>query len=152
MLIETPVGLYCDGGDFHIDPWGTTPRALITHAHGDHARPGSQAYLCAAPSAPLLARRLEPAPIQTLAYGERLTLGGVSVSFHPAGHVLGSAQIRIEGPDGVWVISGDYKRAADRTCAPFAPLRCDVFITESTFALPIYHWDPTATVVDDLLA
>ena len=152
MLIETPAGLYCEAGDFHIDPWGATPRALITHAHGDHARPGSQAYLCAAPSFPLLARRLEPAPIQTLAYGERLTLGGVSVSFHPAGHVLGSAQIRIEGPDGVWVVSGDYKRAADPTCAPFEPLRCDVFITESTFALPIYHWDPTATVVEDLLA
>jgi putative mRNA 3-end processing factor len=152
VLTETPAGLYCEAGDFHIDPWGPTPRALITHAHGDHARPGSHAYLCAAPSAPLLARRLEPAPIQTLAYGERLTVGGVSVSFHPAGHVLGSAQIRIEGPDGVWVISGDYKRAADPTCAPFEPLRCDVFVTESTFALPIYHWDPTATVVEDLLA
>ena len=152
MLTETPAGLYCDAGDFFIDPWGATPRALITHAHGDHARAGSQAYLCATASAPLLARRLDPAPIQTLAYGERLTLGSVTVSFHPAGHVLGSAQIRIEGPDGVWVVSGDYKRAADPTCPPFEPLRCDVFVTESTFALPVYHWDPTATVVADLLA
>ena len=151
MLTETPAGLYCEAGDFFIDPWGAAPRALITHAHGDHARPGSQAYLCAAACAPLLVRRLDPAPIQTVAYGERLTLGSVTVSFHPAGHVLGSAQIRIEGPDGVWVVSGDYKRAADPTCAPFEPLRCDVFVTESTFALPVYHWDPTAAVVADLL-
>ena len=152
MLTETPAGLYCEAGDFYIDPWGATPRALITHAHGDHARPGSQAYLCADACAPLLARRLDPAPIQTLAYGQPLTIGSATVSFHPAGHVLGSAQIRIEGPDGVWVVSGDYKRAADPTCAPFEPLRCDVFVTESTFALPVYHWDPTAAVIADLLA
>jgi putative mRNA 3-end processing factor len=151
MLTETPAGLYCEAGDFYIDPWGATPRALITHAHGDHARPGSSAYLCAKPGAALLARHLDPAPIQTLAYGERLTLGGVTVSFHPAGHVLGSAQIRIEGSAGVWVVSGDYKRAADPTCAPFEPQRCDVFVTESTFALPIYHWDPTSDVIRDLL-
>ena len=152
MLSETPAGLYCEAGDFYIDPWGATPRALITHAHGDHARPGSAAYLCAAPCAPLLARRLDPAPIQTLAYGDRLTIGGVTVSFHPAGHVLGSAQIRIEGPRGVWVVSGDYKRAPDPTCAPFEPLRCDVFVTESTFALPIYHWDRASAIVAELLA
>jgi putative mRNA 3-end processing factor len=151
VLAETPIGLYCAAGDFFIDPWGAAPRALITHAHGDHARPGSHAYLCATPGAPLLARRLAPAPIQTLPYGEPLRLGQVTVSFHPAGHVLGSAQIRIEGGDGVWVVSGDYKRAADPTCAPFEPQRCDVFVTESTFALPIYHWDRTATVIADLL-
>jgi putative mRNA 3-end processing factor len=152
VLTETPLGLYCQPGDFYIDPWGSTPRALVTHAHGDHARPGSEAYLCAAPCAPLLTRRLDPAPIQTLPYGERLAIGRVIVSFHPAGHVLGSAQIRIEGPEGVWVVSGDYKRATDPTCAPFEPLRCDVFVTESTFALPIYHWDPAATVIAELLA
>jgi putative mRNA 3-end processing factor len=152
VLEETPLGLYCAAGDFYIDPWGAAPRALITHAHGDHARPGSHAYLCAAPGAPLLTRRLAPAPIQTVAYGERLALGQTTVSFHPAGHVLGSAQIRIEGPGGVWVVSGDYKRAADPTCEAFEPLRCDVFVTESTFALPIYHWDPAAAVVADLLA
>jgi len=152
LLTETPIGLYCEAGDFYVDPWGSTPRALITHAHGDHARAGSHAYLCAAPCEPLLRRRLDPAPIQTLAYGARLTLGQVTVSFHPAGHILGSAQIRIEGPGGVWVVSGDYKRAADRTCAPFEPQGCDVFVTESTFALPIYHWDRTAAVIDDMLA
>jgi putative mRNA 3-end processing factor len=152
VLTETPDGLYCEAGDFYIDPWGPAPRALITHAHGDHARTGSGAYLCAASCAPLLTRRLAPAPIQTLEYSQRLTLGQVTVSFHPAGHVLGSAQIRIEGSGGVWVVSGDYKRAPDPTCRPCEPLRCDVFVTESTFALPIYHWDSTAAVMADLLA
>ena len=152
MLIETPVGLYCEPGDFHIDPWGAAPRALITHAHGDHARLGSAAYLCAAPCAPLLTRRFgSDTVVQSVAYQEPLTLGSTVVSFHPAGHVLGSAQIRIEGPDGVWVVSGDYKRAADPTCAAFEPVPCDVFVTESTFALPIYRWDPTALVIGELL-
>ena len=141
-------GSTATAGDFHIDPWGAAPRALITHAHGDHARSGSAAYLCAAPGAALLRRRVGAGTaIEALPYGQPLTLGGVTVSFHPAGHVLGSAQIRIEGSEGVWVVSGDYKRAPDPTCAPFEPVRCDVFVTESTFALPIYRWDPTATVI-----
>jgi putative mRNA 3-end processing factor len=152
MLTETAEGLYCEAGGFHIDPWGAVPRALITHAHGDHARAGSAAYLCADASAPLLARRFGPGvPIESQPYGRLLTLGGTRVSFHPAGHVLGSAQIRVEGPDGVWVVSGDYKRAADPTCAPFEPVPCDVFVTESTFALPIYRWDATADVIADLV-
>lgn len=153
MLIETASGLFCPAGGFHIDPWQPVDRALITHAHGDHARPGSRAYLCATPSAPLLARRFGPdATIETLPYGRPLVIGEVTVSFHPAGHVLGSAQIRIAGSGGVWVAAGDYKRAADPTCDAFEPIRCDTFITESTFGLPIYRWDPTATVVGDILA
>jgi len=153
VLVETPSGLYCAAGGFHIDPWGAVPRALITHAHGDHARAGSAAYLCATPGAALLHRRFgDPALVESLPYGQPLRLGDTSVSFHPAGHVLGSAQIRIEGPDGVWVVSGDYKRAPDPTCAPFEPVACDVFVTESTFALPVYRWDPAAAVVADLLA
>jgi putative mRNA 3-end processing factor len=152
VLIETAPGLFCPAGGFHIDPWGPVDRALITHAHGDHARPGSAAYLCAAPCAPPLRRRFgEDVPIETLPYGERVRSGDVTVSFHPAGHILGSAQIRIEGPDGVWVVSGDYKRAADPTCAPFEPIACDTFITESTFGLPIYRWDPPAVIVGDIL-
>ena len=153
MLTETPDGLYCEAGGFHIDPWGAVPRALITHAHGDHARAGSAAYLCADACAPLLARRFGPdATIESQPYDRVLTLGQTRVSFHPAGHVLGSAQIRVEGPGGVWVVSGDYKRAADPTCAPFEVVPCDVFVTESTFALPIYRWDPAADVIADLLA
>jgi putative mRNA 3-end processing factor len=153
MLTETSAGLFCPAGGFHIDPWQPVPRAIITHAHGDHARPGSDAYLCTTDCARLLRRRFgSDASIQTADYGEIVQLGSVEVSFHPAGHVLGSAQIRLSGADGVWVISGDYKRTADATCTPFEPLRCDTFITESTFALPIYRWDPTDRVVDDIAA
>lgn len=154
MLNETPDGLYCDAGRFHIDPWGPVERAVITHAHADHARPGSQTYLCSDQCGPLLTRRLFPqsATIQTLPYGETLRLNDVSVSLHPAGHIRGSAQVRIEGKEGVWVISGDYKRDPDPTCAPFEPQRCDTFITESTFGLPIFRWDQTAAVIDDLFS
>ena len=153
MLIESTDGLYCLDGGFHVDPWGAVPRAVITHAHGDHARRGSAAYLCSEPCAPLLARRFgDGAPIETLAYGQRLRIGEVTVSLHPAGHVLGSSQVRIEGRGGVWVVSGDYKRAADPTCTPFEPVTCDTFITESTFALPIYRWDPTTAVIADMAA
>jgi putative mRNA 3-end processing factor len=152
MLTDTSGGLYCEAGDFHIDPWGAVPRAVITHAHGDHARFGSGSYLCAADSAALLRRRFgNEAVIQAQPYGRPLRLSDVSVSFHPAGHILGSAQVRIEGRDGVWVISGDYKRAADPTCAPFEPVTCDTFITESTFGLPIYRWDATAVVIAEIM-
>ena len=153
MLRETPDGLYCEAGGFHIDPWNPVARAVITHAHGDHARSGSAAYLCAAPGAGLLRRRFGPdARVEAVPYRQRLTLGDVTVSFHPAGHVLGSAQIRVEGPAGVWVAAGDYKRAPDPTCAPFEPLRCDTFITESTFGLPIYRWDATEALIADIFS
>src|SRR5688572_32710536 len=151
MLQETPNGLFCSAGGFHIDPWAPVERAVITHAHGDHARPGNAAYLCTPETAVLLKRRFGPdAVLEMLPYGQPLTIGDVRVSFHPAGHVLGSAQVRIEGAEGVWVVAGDYKRAADPTCAPFEPVRCNTFITESTFGLPIYRWDDTAVVVNDI--
>ncbi len=152
LLQESAAGLYCAEGDFYIDPWQAVPRAVITHAHGDHARAGSAAYLCADACAPLLTRRFgADAVIESVAYGTGVTLGSVRVSFHPAGHILGSAQVRIEGPEGVWVVSGDYKRAADPTCAPFEVVPCDTFVTESTFGLPIYRWDPTETVITEIL-
>jgi putative mRNA 3-end processing factor len=152
MLTETADGLYCAAGDFFIDPWNPVNKALITHAHGDHARPGSAAYLCAEPGVGVLRRRFgSDAAIETLPYGEARTIGAVRLSFHPAGHVLGSAQIRLEGPGGVWVVAGDYKRAPDPTCAAFEPVRCDTFVTESTFGLPIYRWDDTASVIQDVL-
>jgi putative mRNA 3-end processing factor len=145
--------LWCESGRFHIDPWQPVDRAIITHAHGDHARPGSLAYLCASPSSGLLRRRFGPdAAIESVPYGQTLTLGDVRVSFHPAGHVLGSAQIRIESRDGVTIVAGDYKRAPDPTCAAFEPVRCDTFITESTFGLPIYRWDPAHAVIEDIAA
>jgi putative mRNA 3-end processing factor len=151
MLVESPAGLLCPAGGFHIDPWQPVERALITHAHGDHARPASAAYLCAPATAPLLHRRFgSDVAIETLPYGQPLRIGDVVVSLYPAGHVLGSAQVRLEGPAGVWVVSGDYKRAADPTCTPFEPVRCDTFVTESTFGLPIYRWDPAADVIADI--
>jgi putative mRNA 3-end processing factor len=152
MLEETAAGLYCPAGNFHVDPWGPVDRAVITHAHGDHARYGSAAYLCAEECAPLLRRRFGAEPtIEAIPYGHSRAIGNVQVSFHPAGHVLGSAQIRVEGHDGVWVVSGDYKRAPDPTCLPFEPLECHTFVTESTFGLPIYRWDPAETVITEIL-
>lgn len=153
VLKETARGLYCPDGDFFIDPWEPVPRALITHGHGDHARPGSGAYLCTPATAAILRRRLGAGtPLEETACGISIRIGAAAVSFHPAGHVLGSAQIRVEGAGGVWVAAGDYKRAPDPTCAPFEPVRCDTFITESTFGLPIYRWDDTDVVMRDILA
>lgn len=151
MIADSARGLFCDAGNFYIDPWEPVDRALITHAHGDHARAGSASYLCAAPGAPVLRRRLPEAHIETLEYGEARTLGDVRISFHPAGHILGSSQIRLERDGEVWVVSGDYKRAPDPTAAAFEPVRCHTFITEATFALPIYTWDPPPLVADDIV-
>lgn len=159
LVVERPEGLYCPDGDFHIDPWRPVPRAVITHAHADHARRGHGAYLAMHDSAGVLRARLGDIRLQTLAYGEPLQLGGVRISLHPAGHVLGSAQVRIERGGEVWVLSGDYfvsgagdASEANPTCAPFEPVRCDTFVTESTFGLPIYRWRPQAQVLAEVNA
>lgn len=152
LVTVTPHGLYCEPGGFHIDPWRPVERALITHAHGDHARSGHQQYLGTRAGEALLRRRVgADSHIDTLEYGESLKLGDVTVSFHPAGHVLGSAQVRLEHQGEVWVVSGDYKRAADPTCAPFEVVRCHTFITEATFGLPIFRWDDAREVAEDML-
>jgi len=152
LIRPTPSGLYCDAGGFHIDPWRPVDRAVITHAHGDHARPGSGHYLCAKRGLPVLRTRMGPdANIEALAYGETRVVNGVAISLHPAGHVLGSSQVRVEYGGEVWVVSGDYKLDPDPTCEPFEPVKCDTFITESTFGLPIYRWcspDETFAKVD----
>jgi len=150
LVVQRPEGLYCPAGDFHIDPWRPVARAVITHAHSDHARPGHGHYLAAAPAEGVLRARLGDVALQTLPYGDRLQHHGVTVSLHPAGHVLGSAQVRLELGGQVWVASGDYKVAPDATCTPFEPVRCDVFITESTFGLPIYRWCPDEEVFADI--
>ncbi len=151
LIVATADGLYCPAGEFHIDPWRPVRRAVITHAHGDHLRPGCGEYLTSAPGAALAARRL-PADtvVKSLAYGEPLDLGATRVSLHPAGHVLGSSQVRIEHQGAVWVVSGDYKRDPDPTCAPFEPVACDVFISEATFALPAYRWPSSAVVAAEI--
>jgi putative mRNA 3-end processing factor len=148
LLTWTAAGLYCPAGDFYIDPQRPVARAVITHAHADHARPGSARYLAAEEGAALLRHRLGAGiALHPLRYGAAVTLGGVRLSLHPAGHVLGSAQVRLEHQGDVWVVSGDYKTEPDPTCAPFEPLRCRVFVSEATFGLPIFRWAPQAEVL-----
>ncbi|MFM8892719.1 MAG: ligase-associated DNA damage response exonuclease [Planctomycetia bacterium] len=151
LLTVTEAGLYCSQGDFHIDPWRRVPRAIVTHAHADHARPGCDRYLCPTAGVHVLRSRVgSGAPIDSLRYGESISINGVSVSLHPAGHVLGSAQVRVSHRGVTWVVTGDYKLAADPTCQPFEPVACDVFVTESTFGLPVYRWPDTASVAADI--
>lgn len=151
-LTLTPQGLYCPDGDFYIDPWRSVECALVTHAHSDHARAGSARYFSAQPSVPLLEERLSTsAPIQGTPYGEKIKFKNAWVSFHPAGHILGSAQIRVETSKEVCVVSGDYKRDPDPTCSAFEVVPCDTFITEATFGLPHYSWDPTPKVAREIL-
>ena len=139
-LIFTPSGIYCPAGDFYIDPWRAVPRALITHGHADHARLGMEAYLATDIAGPVIRYRLGNIALEEICYGETRQIGGAKVSFHPAGHVLGSAQIRVEVMGEVWVVSGDYKIIDDGLSTPFETIRCHHFITESTFGLPVFHW------------
>ena len=151
LVVARPEGLYCPPGDFYIDPWKPVARAVITHAHSDHARPGHGHYLAQTSSEGILRRRLgADINLQTLAYGEAITHHGVRLSLHPAGHVLGSAQVRLEHGGRVWVASGDYKLEADGTNTPFEPVRCDTFITESTFGLPVYRWPAQPQLFADI--
>lgn len=150
LVVQRPEGLYCPLGDFYIDPWRPVARAVITHAHADHARTGHGHYLAAAPAEGVLRTRLGEIDLQPLPYGQRIVHNGVTVSLHPAGHVLGSAQVRLEHGGQVWVASGDYKVAPDKTCAPFEAVPCDVFITESTFGLPIYRWSTDDEIFADI--
>lgn len=147
-------GIRCELGGFWVDPWKPVAEAVITHGHADHARPGSERYHAAAEGRWLLERRLPGADIVYHDYGERFRLGDAMVSLHPAGHVLGSAQVRVEPVGGgpVWVAAGDYKRQADPTCTPFEVIPCDAFITEATFALPAYRWDKPGVVGDEMLS
>ena len=153
LIVQRPEGLYCPQGDFYIDPWRPVGRAVITHAHADHARTGHGHYLAAASAEGVLRARLGAhIALQSVPYGQEVTHNGVTVSLHPAGHVLGSAQVRLAHGGQTWVASGDYKVAPDATCTPFEPVRCDVFITESTFGLPIYRWRPDAEVFAEINA
>ena len=151
MLHLTDAGLFCEAGDFFVDPWRPVPRAVVTHAHADHARWGCDHYLVSQVGEHVFRARLgRDAILQTVPFGERVSVNGVTVSLHPAGHILGSAQIRIEHCGEVWVVSGDYKTEADATCAAWEPVRCHTFITESTFGLPIYRWRPQTEVFEEI--
>ena len=140
LLQLTDKGLFCALGDFYIDPWKKVDKAVITHAHGDHAHWGMGEYIAVHESEHILRKRIGDVKISTFAYGEVFPMGEVQVSFHPAGHILGSSQVRIQYQDEVWVFTGDFKRDPDLTCAPFEVVPCDVFISEATFSLPVYRW------------
>lgn len=151
VIINTKAGLYCPQGDFYIDPSRAVDRALITHAHSDHARKGHKLYLASSQSEALLKTRLsESICLQTLNYGENLNINGVNVSFHPAGHILGSSQIRVEYKGQVFVFSGDYKLEQDSTCSQFELIPCHTFVTESTFALPVFRWCRQSELFDEI--
>jgi putative mRNA 3-end processing factor len=153
LLQSTDAGLYCAAGDFYVDPWRPVERAVVTHAHADHACWGCGKYLTTDDGRTVLrARVADAAEIETLAYRGVINLGGVRVSLHPAGHILGSAQVRLEHRGEVWVVSGDYKTEPDLTCAPFEPVRCHTFISECTFGLPVYRWQEQGLVLDEIKA
>jgi len=151
LLTFTEKGIYCEQGDFYIDPYRPVNRAVITHAHADHARPGSSWYLCQENAYPVLQYRLgKAAKIATVPYREVRHVNGVRVSLHPAGHIIGSAQVRVEYRGEIGVVSGDYKIHEDGVTTPFEPVRCHTFITECTFGLPVYHWPDAARTVEQI--
>jgi putative mRNA 3-end processing factor len=155
LLCPSPAGLYCKPGDFHIDPVRPVGRALITHGHSDHARAGHGSVLATAETLKIMAARYGEGfagSTQVAKLGETVTIGGVAVTFHPAGHVLGSAQIAVEAKGMRIVASGDYKRAPDPTCLPFVPVPCDIFITEATFGLPVFRHPEAREEVGKLIA
>ena len=150
LIDFTRKGLYCTAGDFYIDPWMPVPFAVITHAHSDHARAGSSHYLCHADTLPILKLRLGDITTETTGWNTPVMRNGVRITLHPAGHIFGSAQVRIEYKGEVWVVSGDYKTENDGISGQFEPVRCNTFITESTFGLPIYTWKKQALIFDDI--
>jgi putative mRNA 3-end processing factor len=152
LVVSRPEGLYCPSGDFYVDPWRPVARAVITHGHADHARIGMGEYHVSDAGLPILEWRLGEQCYAPHAYGETFKLGDARVSLHSAGHVLGSAQVRIEVDGEVWVVSGDYKRQPDPSCAAFEVVACDTFITEATFGLPVYRWPSTPDVAREIVA
>jgi putative mRNA 3-end processing factor len=151
LLEFTANGIHCPLADVYLDPWKPVAKALITHGHADHARWGHQQYLCTASAAPVIRHRLNLSDtIQSVAYNQPVHINGVQFSFHPAGHIPGSAQIRVAHKGEIWVFSGDYKLEADGISEPFEPVTCHTFITESTFGLPVYKWKPQQQLFEDI--
>lgn len=151
LLQLTKYGLYCPQGDFYIDATGKTHRNIVTHAHADHARPGHSAYLAHTDTALLMRARLgKKIQVQPLPYNKTIAMNGVKVSLHPAGHIFGSAQVKVSSAGDTWVVSGDYKRADDRLSVPFEPLPCRVFVSECTFGLPVYRWPSQDSVYHEI--
>ena len=150
LLVHTALGLYCPKADVYLDPWKPVKKAILTHGHADHARWGSSSYLCTPTAAPVIKYRLGDINLETLPFGEEKLINGVSFSFHPAGHILGSAQIKVSYKGEIVVFSGDYKTANDGFSEAFEPVKCHTFITESTFGLPVYHWQDQKWVFNEM--
>lgn len=150
LLIHTALGLYCPKADVYLDPWRPVNRAILSHGHADHARWGSSSYLCTPTAAPVIKYRLGDIMLETLPFGEEKLINGVSFSFHPAGHILGSAQIKVSYKGEIVVFSGDYKTTNDGFSEAFEPVKCHTFITESTFGLPVYHWQDQKGVFNEM--
>jgi putative mRNA 3-end processing factor len=150
LIDFTDKGLYCSQGGFYIDPWKPVDKAIITHAHSDHARWGSNSYLCHHLSKPILKLRLGDNHYQTVEWNEPVNMNGVKISLHPAGHIIGSSQIRVEHSGEVWVVSGDYKTEDDGISGAFEAVSCNTFITESTFGLPIYKWKKQPEIFSEI--
>ncbi len=150
LIRFTSKGIYCPQADVYIDPWKSVDKALITHAHADHARRGHKGYLCHHHSINILKYRLGNINVQGIEYEKTININGVTISFHPAGHVVGSAQIKLQNNKESWVISGDYKIENDNLSVPFQPVTCDYFITESTFGLPVFQWEDQRVVMDKI--
>lgn len=151
LISFTDKGLYCEAGNFYIDPWKPVDKAVITHGHSDHAYAGHRDYLCHHHTKPILQLRLGDNNYQTLEWGETLTMNNVRISLHPAGHIIGSSQVRIEYAGEVWVISGDYKTENDGLSGKFEPVRCNTFVTESTFGLPLYKWKKQDQIFENII-
>jgi putative mRNA 3-end processing factor len=151
LLQFTDKGIYCEQAKVYLDPWKPVDKAIVSHGHSDHAYFGHKDYLCTSLAMPVIKHRLYLGNnIESLEFGERLNIHGVNFSFHPAGHIPGSAQIRVEYKGEVWVFSGDYKLEHDNISTPFEPVKCHAFITESTFGLPVYKWKPQHEVFEDI--
>jgi len=150
LLTFTDRGIYCEKAKLYIDPWKPVNRALITHGHSDHSRYGHSHYLCTDSARPVIKYRLGNINIESVPYGQTLWINGVKFSFHPAGHIVGSAQIKVEYKGQIWVVSGDYKLENDGISEPFEPISCHVFITESTFGLPVYRWENQKSVFEEI--
>ncbi len=151
LISFTDKGLFCEAGNFYIDPWKPVKRAVITHGHSDHARSGNQYYLCHEFTRPILQLRLGDNNYQTAKWNETINMNGVKVSLHPAGHIIGSSQIRLEHNNETWVVTGDYKREDDGISGKFEPLKCNALITECTFGLPIFKWKPQQEIYNDII-
>jgi len=146
----TDSGFYVPQANAYIDPWKPVNKAIITHAHADHSRPGSQQYICTPMTEPVLRYRLQTQASTSYSYGETFFINGVQFSFHPAGHIIGSAQVRIEYKGEIWVLSGDYKTQADGFIPAFEPIKCHHFVTESTFGLPVFSWKTNDVLSEEI--